>query len=77
MEGVPSPLLVLCRLSIGKAVGESDGPEGAAEGSSYLWRTHYRQTATATASGAGTLVSHCQREHPEVDWNTQEGTDNG
>lgn len=67
MEGVPSPVLVLCRLSIGKAVGESDGPEAAAEGSSQ----------TATASGAGTLVSHCQREHPEVDWNTQEGTDNG
>jgi hypothetical protein len=30
------------------------------------------------ARGEGDPVaSHRQREHPEVDWDTQEGTDNG
>jgi len=30
-----------------------------------------------TAEAPGALASHRQREHPEVDWDTQEGTDDG
>jgi len=29
------------------------------------------------AEAPGALASHRQREHPEVDWDTQEGTDDG
>jgi hypothetical protein len=30
-----------------------------------------------TAEALGALASHRQREHPEVDWDTREGTDDG
>jgi len=50
---------VFCPFSVGKAVGESDGPR------------------RGTVEAPGALGSHRQCEHPEVDWDTQEGTDDG